>query len=313
MDILHNLQWVLPLRSAAATQLAFGLSWLGYSTFIMFFLVLGYWTWSKSIFYRLLVLVAINALLNAFVKDLVQDPRPLLALRLDDLVGQSYGLPSGHAQLAVVMWLWLAWELRRRWAWVLASCIAVAVMFSRLYLGVHDLEDVLAGAVLGGGSLLVFERLRHQPWVWQCPLGWHMAWITAITALALALWPNGAPPTYIGLVAAWLLAATWARAWEPVHIGYMPPRALPRKIVLGLLGTAGFVLEQKLLQVVGTLLPLVQLSALPALLWPAVQGLCNGLFVALLMPWLFVRLRLAGAVPGASAPHPSKRPRAVAA
>jgi hypothetical protein len=98
-----------------------------------------------------------------------------------------------------------------------------------------------------------------------------------------------------------------------VHIGYVPPLALPRKIVLGLLGTAGFVLEQKLLQVIGTQLPLQQLSPLPALLWPATQGLCNGLFVALLMPWLFVRLRLAGAVPGALAPHTSKSPRACAA
>ncbi len=276
-----------------ATQAAFGLSWLGYSTFIMFFLVLGYWTWSTSIFYRLLVLVGINALLNAFVKDLVQDPRPPLALRLDDLVGESYGLPSGHAQLAVVMWLWLAWELRRGWAWVLGCSIALAVMFSRLYLGVHDLEDVLVGAALGGSSLLVFERLRHWPWLTERAVGWHVALIAAGTLLALAAWPGGAPPTYIGLTATWLAVATWGRLWERAHVGFAVPTALPRKIVLALLGTAAFVLEQKALKGIATLLPLQQLTPMQALLWPAVQGLANGLFVVLLMPWLFVRMRLA--------------------
>ena len=68
----------------------------------MFFMSLGYWIWSKDVFFRLLVLVAVNALLNAYAKDLFQDPRPPLELRLDDLVGASYGLPSGHAQMAVV-------------------------------------------------------------------------------------------------------------------------------------------------------------------------------------------------------------------
>ncbi len=42
MDILHNLQWVLPLRSPALTQFAVGFSWLGYTTFIIFFIAIGY-------------------------------------------------------------------------------------------------------------------------------------------------------------------------------------------------------------------------------------------------------------------------------
>ncbi len=292
MDILHNLQWVMPLRSPAATQLAFAFSWLGYATFIMFFLVLGYWTWSKSIFYRLLLLVGINALVNAFVKDLVQDPRPPLELRLDDLVGVSYGLPSGHAQLAVVIWLWLAWELRARWAWVLGASIAIAVMFSRLYLGVHDLEDVMVGAVLGGASLLIFERLRHQAWLTRLAVGWHVALIAGVTLWALAIWPGGVPPTYIGLTAAWLAVATWGRQWEGANIGFVVPTTMPRKIVLALIGTALFVLEQKLLKLLGAQLPLQHLPLVQVLLWPAAQGLVNGLFVVVLMPWLFVRLRL---------------------
>lgn len=285
MEVLHNLQWVLPLRSPALTPLAFGLSWLGYSTFIMFFMAIGYWTWSKAIFFRLLILVAINATLNAYVKDLVQDPRPPLELRLDDLVGASYGLPSGHAQLAVVIWLWLAWEIRRRWAWVLGSAIALGVIVSRLYLGVHDLEDVLVGAALGAGSLVVFERLRHRAWAWQTSVVWSVITIAVVTTLVLLNWP-GTAPEYIPTLAGWLAAATWSLQWDQRHIRYQPPVVAWRRIAVGILGATCFLGEQKFLKFVAPHWPL------DPMLWALTKGLVSGLFVSLLMPCLMVRLGL---------------------
>lgn len=286
MNILHDLQWVLPLRTAALTELAFGLSWLGYSTFIMFFMALGYWVWSKAIFYRLLILVAINAMLNAYLKDVFQDPRPPMALRLDDLVHASYGLPSGHAQLAVVLWLWLAWELRRAWVWVLCTAIAVGVMASRLYLGVHDLEDVLVGAAVGGASLLVFEQVRHRQWHWQNSLGWNLALIALVTAAALLTWP-GSAPEYIPTLAGWLAAATWSLRVDHRHIGFANPHVLWRRCAVGALGVVLFLGEQKLLKFTGTHLPM------QAQVWALAKGVVSGVFVSLLVPWLVCRLRLA--------------------
>lgn len=288
MDVLHNLQWILPLRSPALTPLAIGLSWLGYTTFIMFFLAIGYWTWSKAIFFRLLILVAINATLNAYVKDLVHDPRPPLELRLDDLVGTSYGLPSGHAQLAVVIWLWLAWEIRRRWAWVLGSAIALGVIVSRLYLGVHDLEDVLVGAALGTTSLLAFERLRHHSWAWQTSVVWSVATIAAVTTLVLLNWP-GTAPEYVPTLAGWLAAATWSLQWDNRHIGYQPPTVVWRSVAVGLLGATCFLGEQKLLKFSAPHWPL------DPMLWAFTKGVVSGVFVSLLMPWLVLRLRLSHA------------------
>lgn len=288
MDFLHNLQWVLPLRSPELTALAHGFSWLGYTTFIIFFIALGYWTWNKALFYRLLVLVAINALLNAYAKDLVQDPRPPLDLRLDDRVGESYGLPSGHAQMAVVMWLWLAWEVRRASVWLLCLFIALGVMLSRMYLGVHDLEDVLVGAALGGASLYAFERLRHDPWPWDNSAALRVAAVASVTAAAMLAWPNGAvAPDYIPLVAGSLVAATWGMQWERRYLQYTAPKPLWRKLVVAVVGTALFMGEQKLLKVLGPVVPL------DPMLWSIVKGLANGLCVSLLMPAVFVWLRLA--------------------
>ena len=102
-ELLHDLSWVLPLRHDWLTPLMHGFSYLGYEKFILFFLPLGYWAWNKAIFLRLFLLVAFTAVLNAWLKDLWQDPRPPLEYRLDHEVGARFGLTSGHAQIAVVL------------------------------------------------------------------------------------------------------------------------------------------------------------------------------------------------------------------
>jgi membrane-associated phospholipid phosphatase len=293
LNFLHDLQWILPLRSPELTRLALAFSWLGYTTFIMFFMAIGYWTWSKAIFFRLLILVAINAMLNAYVKDLFQDPRPPLALRLDDMVGASYGLPSGHAQLAVVMWMWLAWELRRTWAWILGSVITFGVIASRLYLGVHDVEDVVVGAALGGASLLIFERARHWQFAFQTQWGWSVLAIATGTTLALFTWP-GTAPEYIPTLAGWLAIATWSLQFDKLHLGYTAPKALWRKLAVGLLGAACFMGEQKLLKLLGSSV------AMQPILWAPTKGLVSGAFVSLLMPLVFAKLRLATSSPAHS-------------
>lgn len=287
MNLWHDVAWIVPYRTELLTQLAFGLSWLGYATFIMFFTAIGYWSASKTVFYRLLVLVAISALVNAYAKDWFQDPRPPLELRLDDRVHESYGMPSGHAQLAVVMWMWLAWEIRAAWAWVLCSLIVLGVMASRLYLGVHDLEDVTVGAGIGAVTLVIFEQLRHRNLRWQLHFTTSALLIAAVTAVALKTWPGNAPD-YVPMLAGWLAAATWALHVDDATLDYAPPAALGKKLLVGALGAATFVGEQKLLKVLGTSAPMDPMQ------WSLMKGLVSGIFASLLLPAVFVHLGLAG-------------------
>lgn len=285
MELWHNLDWVLPWRTPALTQLAMGLSWLGYTTFIMFFIALGYWVWNKAIFYRLMILVVINALINAYAKDWIQDPRPPLEIRLDDLIGASYGLPSGHAQIGVVMWMWLAWELSRAWVWVLCALIALSVIASRLYLGVHDLEDLVGGAVLGAASLVLFELARHHRTRWQTSLAWSTALVALVTALALWSWP-GTAPEYIPTLAGWLIAATWCLRLDYRYIGIAVPTAWWQRVAVAVLGAACFMAEQKALKWIGARLEL------QSMLWALIKGFVNGATVSLLIPYGMQRLRL---------------------
>jgi membrane-associated phospholipid phosphatase len=75
------------------------------------------------------------------------------------LKGMSFGFPSGHASGAVAMWGGLAIVFRSRWlAWLAPFLVALAA-FSRMYLGVHFLADILGGLVLGGLVLVAAWEL----------------------------------------------------------------------------------------------------------------------------------------------------------
>ncbi len=68
--------------------------------------------------------------------------------------------PSLHTSLAIVV-LHFAWRSRRefpRW-FSIASFVVACVVFSTMYLGIHWVLDVVAGVVLGVGSVFTAERL----------------------------------------------------------------------------------------------------------------------------------------------------------
>lgn len=222
-NFLHDLSWVLPLRSETATIVFNGFTFLGYTPFFLIFLPIGYWLWDRKLFTRLTVLIALVAVVNGWLKDFWQDARPDPAFQLDgDRVADSYGLPSGHAQVAIAMWFWLAYEIRKPWAWTAAVFIAAGVCFSRLYLGVHDVEDVLVGIALGLVSLAIFAVLVHENVVarWrQLPAWMDFAVILVAIPVLWVIWPNGEDPTGIAsvlfLLFGWFAGAALDRKAAP--------------------------------------------------------------------------------------------------
>ena len=213
MDFLHNMEWVLPLRSDTATIIANGFTWLGYVTFFLIALPLTYWLWDRTKAMRLVVIIAITAVLNGWLKDLWQDPRPDIKYALDPRVGESFGRPSGHAQVAFAMWMWIAYELKRSWAWAAAIVIVAGVCMSRLYLGVHDIDDVLTGLALGVIGLLLFVWMQSSTFapIRSLPTVAHIAIIAVIGVILFMTWPNGHhADTTVGvlvLLGGWLIGA----------------------------------------------------------------------------------------------------------
>jgi membrane-associated phospholipid phosphatase len=129
--------------------------------FYMVALTVAYWCVHKQFGRALCYLLAFNYLINSFLKHLVRNQRPFwddLSLALVEERG--YGIPSGHSQIATVFYGLLAIFIRRGWAWIGAAILIFLMALSRIYLGVHDIEDVLAGILLGLLTLLGY-------WLWN--------------------------------------------------------------------------------------------------------------------------------------------------
>ncbi|MFA6149626.1 MAG: phosphatase PAP2 family protein [bacterium] len=116
----------------------------------------------KHSHYRLLALtltIPVGMLLNGMLKLAFHRSRPAW----DDpiLMIETFSFPSGHAMAATLLYGFLAaFGVRkaRAWRWrvlavLAAGMLVVLIGFSRLYLGVHYLSDVLAGMAAGSAWL----------------------------------------------------------------------------------------------------------------------------------------------------------------
>jgi hypothetical protein len=110
---------------------------------------------------RLGMLILLSTWVNGTCKILLKQPRPYT---LDPSVGRSfetsYGIPSGHAQMALTFWIPLALWLGKTAVWIGAILIILVIGFTRLYLGLHFPTDLLAGWLLGGIILGVYYLLQ---------------------------------------------------------------------------------------------------------------------------------------------------------
>ncbi|MBI5004418.1 phosphatase PAP2 family protein [Candidatus Kaiserbacteria bacterium] len=108
-----------------------------------------------------------TAAASSFLKDLFARPRPDIMYQAYPETG--YAFPSEHTALATalcVFVVYLVYRLTRERAGAmgtiapaLAFCLGLIVIsgvgFSRLYLGVHYLSDVVGGAVLGAALAVI--------------------------------------------------------------------------------------------------------------------------------------------------------------
>ena len=120
----------------------------------------------------LMLTIPVGMLMDGMLKYAFQRSRPAW----DDpiLMIGGFSFPSGHAMAATLLYGFLATFVVRKvqaWRWrvlaVLAAGLLIALIgFSRLYLGVHYLSDVLAGMAAGAAWLALcwtaVGALRHH-------------------------------------------------------------------------------------------------------------------------------------------------------
>ena len=168
-----------------------------------------YWCISTEVGLRIGLFLMFSEGINDALKIVFHAPRPYwYSTDVKALAAENaFGIPSGHAQHAVVAWSTLADWVKQRWAWITAILLIFCISFSRLYLGVHFPTDVLAGWLVG--ILLVWGLFRFEgkltAWFLSQPLS-----IQFLAALLASLGMVGLGTVARLSVGDWQMPSDWA-------------------------------------------------------------------------------------------------------
>ena len=170
-DIEVN-NWILSIQSSPLTIIneGFAVVFDTASLVILSLIIAGYFFLKKCRAQGLFLLGIMggDALLISIVKNLVESPRPSNGL----VFSSGFSFPSGHSAGSIVFcgtlafFAWQQYKNVRVRASIVTGVVAVssAVGFSRVYLNVHWVSDVIGAGMLGvfwlAGAVLVFKLLQ---------------------------------------------------------------------------------------------------------------------------------------------------------
>ncbi len=130
-----------------------GVSLLGNVPLYFIYVVIGFFLLDRREAFSFIGIIVSSGIINEGIKIIFDIPRPPSELYLISVVGA--GFPSGHAQMAVVVWGWLGYKFNKLKP---AIIIIFLIGLSRMYLGVHYPYQVISGWVIGLVILVLWVR-----------------------------------------------------------------------------------------------------------------------------------------------------------
>ncbi len=112
------------------------------------------------------VAIAMGAVLNSAFKMMVQRPRPNISPLV---IERSYSFPSGHAMNSFIFYALVAYFSYHFFrnkkvsivVTILCGALILLIGFSRIYLGVHYLTDIIAGYIAGFWWFITILLVEH--------------------------------------------------------------------------------------------------------------------------------------------------------
>jgi len=223
--------WIQQFSSPLLDIFFKAVTFMGNAEYYILIIPLLFWLYDKKFALRFGVFFICNAWLNSFIKDIFQVTRP--PIELHKIQQGGYSFPSGHAQGSTGFWGYLAVQVKRPWAYIVAAILCSLVAFSRVYLGVHFPLDILAGILIAIVWIVIYDfitrKVKLKLNLWQ----WFLASL-ALCALLLLLHPGGDSP----LLAGFLLSSLWGYRLETDLVNFNVKGYWWQNVIKALLGTA---------------------------------------------------------------------------
>ena len=287
--------WVQSLSNPWLDAVAISFTNLGNEEFYLLALPVIYWCIHREVAVSLSYVSLLSAWLNSVIKYLFKIPRPSDPRIRILWPADQPSFPSGHAQNAVVNWGYLVYRFRKPVLWLVAVIAIVGIGLSRIVVGVHYPQDVIAGWLIGLVWLLVYVLVEPPVSRW---VGQKRPVFQALLALGLPLllifvhpadtaghYPAPEALTAMGALAGLGVGVVMERAWVRFRVAGVWWRRTLRYLV-------GITIVGLLYVVPKLLFPDDLAYGLEAPL-RFVRYALVGWAVAFLAPWLFARLRLA--------------------
>jgi membrane-associated phospholipid phosphatase len=191
-------QFLVDTRTGLLTAVFLFFTFLGEVEGYVLVIALIYVTYDKKLAFRLSVLTLVTMSLNHLLKTVVMNPRPFIsegsysekwavsAAKAEELATE-YSTPSGHAMAGSSFYTFLCASVKNGYVRVASMILILLIGLSRPYLGVHYLEDILIGWVLGITiALLAFSSAESIGNFWS-RFSFKQQ-ITVVAASSLMLW-----------------------------------------------------------------------------------------------------------------------------
>jgi len=195
-----------------------------------------YYALDKEKGLRMAIILMSNMSLNFLLKDIFRIDRPYVKNRQiinkDIETGYGYSFPSGHSQFNSGFFTALSLNFNVKRFYVYIVLFVLLVGFSRIYLGVHTVVDVITGISLGAlWSIFINKILKDNK---KYILLYFLA-IPGIINAVISKNPDGIKILllYLGFISGYVL--------ENKYVGYSVPGKTVRRILNVLVFLSGLI------------------------------------------------------------------------